>query len=102
MEILKFTELLEALRAAEMEGSFGLGPDSKRSPTTSLYLVHHHVPVALQIAESVLTGQECALPGCRNPIEYKGTGRPALYCGKGCRDRAAYRKKREREQRGGN
>ncbi len=101
MEIPRFTELLEALRAAETEGSFGLGPDSRRTPARSLALAHHHVTLALAIAESVLTGQECALHGCRNPIQYKGTGRPAEYCGLSCRDRAAYRKKREEAQRDG-
>lgn len=104
MEIPNYTELLAALRAAHQEVSDGLGDQPTRTPFRSLAYAYEHIATALGIAESVLTGQECALPACKNPIPHREPGQPgrtALYCGKRCRDRAAYQTRKQREQRAG-
>jgi hypothetical protein len=103
MEIPNYTELLTALRAAHREASDGLSGQTTRPPFRSLAYTYEHLETALSIVESVLTGQECALPTCKNPIPYREPGQPgrtALYCGKRCRDRAAYQARKQREQRG--
>ncbi|GGW18656.1 hypothetical protein GCM10018980_58420 [Streptomyces capoamus] len=104
MEVPNYTELLTALRAAHREIGDGLTGQSRRSPSGSLAYAYGSIETALRIAESVLTGQECALPACKNPIPHREPGQPgrtALYCGKRCRDRAAYQTRKQREQRAG-
>jgi len=92
-----FTGLLAHLREAETalyEAEY-TGSDEARIRATG------HVTEALKIAEAALEGQRCEGPECGTPLEYSGVGRPPRYCGKRCRDRAAYRAKRQRAQRKG-
>lgn len=92
-----FTGLLDALRdACEALQEYRYTGDKGACARARI-----HLRKAQSIAESAINGQRCIGPECGNPIEYKGAGRPAVYCGKPCRDRAAYRRKREKAQRSG-
>lgn len=52
---------------------------------------------ALELINAVLfPAGGCAGPECSNTVPDKGIGRPALYCGPRCKDRAAYMRKRQR------
>ncbi len=90
-----FTGLLSALRLADdalCKAEYTEDPVERE-------IARLHLAEALRIAETALEGQRCEGPECGKPIEYSGVGRPARYCGKRCRDRAAYRAKRQRAQR---
>ncbi|MFI8422345.1 hypothetical protein [Streptomyces sp. NPDC085479] len=59
--------------------------------------VHESIASALEMVDALLfPAGGCAGPDCTNPVPHKGLGRPALYCGQRCRDRAAYRARKER------
>lgn len=92
-----FTGLLSNLREAET----ALYESEYTGSAEARVRAMAHVSEALRIAETALEGQRCEGPECGNPLEYSGVGRPARYCGKSCRDRAAYRAKRQRAQREG-
>ncbi|GGQ29609.1 hypothetical protein ACFFKE_12895 [Streptomyces mutabilis] len=62
--------------------------------------IHAALTEALEIVDAVLfPAGGCAGPECTNPVPDKGMGRPALYCSRRCKDRAAYRARKERGQR---
>lgn len=64
--------------------------------------VHTAVLEALEMVNAVLfPAGGCAGPECTNPVPDKGIGRPAVYCSRRCKDRAAYRARKERAQREG-
>ncbi len=92
-----FTGLLEALRKAED----ALAEYEYTKSTGARTRARVYLTTALNIAETALGGQRCEGPECGKPVEYSGIGRPARYCGKRCRDRAAYARKRQRVQREG-
>jgi hypothetical protein len=73
---------LRAAEAAALEALDGT-PDSAEK-------AHRLIARALHSAEAAQQGARCAAPTCENVVEYSGTGRPALYCSRRCRDRAAY------------
>jgi hypothetical protein len=58
---------------------------------------HGLIAAALRKAEALYRGDNCAGPSCTNTLAYSGTGRPALYCCRRCRDRAAYAAKRQQQ-----
>ncbi|GAU69917.1 Syd protein [Streptomyces sp. NBRC 110611] len=63
--------------------------------------LHGAMREALEFVDAILFPAEgCEGPDCSNPLQYKGVGRPARYCSARCKDRAAYRAKRQRLQRG--
>jgi len=64
--------------------------------------VHAAVREALELVNAVLfPSGGCAGPECSNTVPDKGIGRPALYCSRRCKDRAAYRARKDRAQREG-
>ncbi|MFI7357335.1 CGNR zinc finger domain-containing protein [Streptomyces avidinii] len=59
--------------------------------------IHNAVREALTLVDAVLFPEGgCAGPGCTDPVPDKGIGRPARYCSPRCKDRAAYRARKER------
>lgn len=92
-----YEEIREAMQRAEYTAWEAVGTGHPTAET-----VHAHIREALALVESVLfPAGGCAGPDCANPVPDKGIGRPALYCGTRCRDRAKYRARKQREQRGG-
>ncbi|MFF4578237.1 hypothetical protein ACFY15_07535 [Streptomyces sp. NPDC001373] len=58
---------------------------------------HQSIVSALEIVDALLFPADgCAGPDCVHPVQDKGFGRPALYCGQRCRDRASYRARKQR------
>ncbi|MFG3211040.1 hypothetical protein [Streptomyces tendae] len=61
---------------------------------------YEYARITLALVDEILfPANGCAGPDCVNPVRDKGFGRPALYCGQRCKDRAAYRARKERRQR---
>jgi hypothetical protein len=66
--------------------------------------IHELAHSAIRAVLAAQRGEPCAGPACGNAVEYSGVGRPALYCSRRCRDRAAYvakRRQRDSEERRG-
>lgn len=63
--------------------------------------VHKLIAHALRLAEAMRAGEPCAGPECAYAVAYSGRGRPARYCSKRCRDRAAYRAAKQRKRMAG-
>ncbi len=82
-----------ALGRAEHAAWLAVGKDDGAAA-----FAHQATAHALQLAEALQKGEPCAGPDCDATVEYKGVGRPARYCGKRCRDRAAYRASRQRKR----
>ncbi|MFC7922216.1 CGNR zinc finger domain-containing protein [Streptomyces cinereoruber] len=58
---------------------------------------YESISEALALVDAVLFPVGgCAGPECTNPVPDKGIGRPARYCSPRCKDRAAYRARKER------
>lgn len=94
MDTPRFTGLLSTLQEAEATAW-----ESVRGGDERTQRLHRLVANALGVAESLCAGEPCAGPECGRTVEYGGVGRPARYCSKRCRDRAAYRAARQREER---
>lgn len=93
MDTPKFAALLAKLRAAEAAAWEQVGGADERTVK-----LHALIAEALRAAEELRAGEPCAGPECGLSVEYSGVGRPARYCSKRCRDRAAYRAARQRER----
>lgn len=95
MDTPRFAALLAKLRAAEAAAW-----DQMRGTDERTVELHALIAGALRAAEALRAGEACAGPECGLSVEYSGVGRPARYCSKRCRDRAAYRAARQRERGG--
>jgi endogenous inhibitor of DNA gyrase (YacG/DUF329 family) len=84
--------LLTRLRTAEAEAWKAVNGNQE-----SREVAHRLIADALRMAEAASQAPPCTLPTCDNPVEYSGSGRPALYCSRRCRDRAAYAARRQRK-----
>lgn len=87
-----YNGLLPHLRAAE-EAAWEAVSGKKGGAEKA----HKLIAEALEIAQLLSQAPPCALPGCKDPVEYSGQGRPAQYCSRRCRDRAAYAARRQRQ-----
>ncbi|WP_327168524.1 hypothetical protein [Streptomyces subrutilus] len=57
---------------------------------------YEHARLTLALVDEILfPANRCIGLDCVNPVQDKGIGRPALYCGQRCKDRAAYARKRQ-------
>ncbi|MCW2873726.1 MAG: hypothetical protein JWL99_5046 [Streptomyces oryziradicis] len=78
---------LRAAEAAALEALDGMPGSAEKA--------HRLIARVLHSAEAAQQGARCAAPTCTDTVEYSGIGRPALYCSRRCRDRAAYAAKRQ-------
>jgi hypothetical protein len=91
-----YEEIRGALQRAECTAWDAIGKGGQTADE-----VHACVSEALKLVESLLfPAGGCAGPDCSNAVPDKGIGRPALYCSARCRDRAKYRARKQRAQRG--
>lgn len=61
---------------------------------------YEHARLTLALVDEILfPANRCAGPDCVKPVQDKGFGRPAKYCDRRCKDRAAYRTRKEKAQR---
>ncbi|MEW2528837.1 hypothetical protein [Streptomyces sp. NPDC047071] len=92
MDTPDYAGLLAMLRSAESHAWDAVLTLDREKATQA----HDHVRAALTAIEALGAGQPCAGPQCGATLAYAGTGRPARYCSRRCRDRAAYRARRQR------
>lgn len=92
MDSTRFAGLLSTLREAE-----AVAWESVNGRDDRTLRLHALIAGSLRAAEALRAGEPCAGPECGHTVEYGGLGRPARYCSKRCRDRAAYRAARQRE-----
>ncbi|GGS84054.1 hypothetical protein GCM10010222_27010 [Streptomyces tanashiensis] len=92
MDTPRFAALLDMLREAE-----AVAWESVHGSDERTLRLHKLTADALRAAERLRAGEPCAGPECGRTVAYSGVGRPARYCSKRCRDRAAYRAARQRE-----
>jgi hypothetical protein len=92
-----FSRIRKAVQRAEAAAWEAIGTGDPRAEAA-----HEYARLALAVVDEILfPANRCAGPDCVNPVQDKGFGRPALYCGQRCKDRAAYARKRQRAQREG-
>lgn len=91
----------DAIRGA-IQRAESLAYDAMPTGHPTAHEVHAALVEALDLVNLVLfPAGGCAGPECTKPVPDKGMGRPALYCSRRCKDRAAYRARKERVQREG-
>lgn len=91
----------DAIRGA-IQRAESLAYDALPTGHPTAHEVHAALMEALELVNLVLfPAGGCAGPECTKPVPDKGMGRPALYCSRRCKDRAAYRARKERAQREG-
>ncbi|MFF9188350.1 hypothetical protein [Streptomyces rochei] len=90
-----FSRIRKAVQRAEAAAWEAIGTGGPKAEAA-----HEYARLALALVDEILfPANRCAGPECVNPVQDKGIGRPALYCGQRCKDRAAYARKRQRAQR---
>lgn len=93
----RFAEIRRAIKRTETAAWEALGTGHPKAEAA-----YEHARIALALVDEILfPANRCAAPDCVEPVQDKGFGRPALYCGQRCKDRAAYRARKERAQREG-
>lgn len=85
------TDLMATLREAETVAWEAVWGDRDAADKA-----HRLIIAALQLVEAAQHGQRCEASSCENVVEYSGVGRPARFCSRSCRDRAAYVARRQR------
>ncbi|MEV1009807.1 hypothetical protein [Streptomyces sp. NPDC049881] len=91
----RFTQIRKAIQRTEAAAREAMETGHPKAEEA-----YEYACLALAAVDAILfPANGCAGPDCVNPVQDKGFGRPALYCGPRCKDRAAYLARKERRQR---